>query len=76
MSVYESVYYGAVGVAVVAVLLIIYLLYASAIVFTSHSIVLKSFMYLTAVLDAGFMGYLIRGVLCIDDQEDPKRGSI
>ena len=72
MSVYESVYYGVAGVAVAAVLLIIYLLYASAVVFTSHSIVLKPLAYLTAILDAGFIGYLIRGILCIDGQEDPK----
>ena len=71
MSVYESVYYGVAGVAVAAVLLIIYLLYASAIAFTSHSAVLKSLAYLTAILDAGFIGYFIRGILCIGGQEDP-----
>jgi len=72
MSVYESVYYGVAGVAVAAVLLIIYLLYASAIVFTSHSAVLKSLAYLTAILDAGFIGYVVRSMLYADGEGDPE----
>jgi len=72
MSVYESVYYGVASVAIVAVLLIIYLLYASTVVFTSHGIVSKSLAYLTAVLDAGFIGYVVRSMLCSDGVGDPE----
>ncbi|MCI4409930.1 MAG: hypothetical protein JHC26_12625 [Thermofilum sp.] len=66
---YEAVYYGVAGLAVLAILLVIYLLYASIAVFTSHSVVLKLFAYITAVIDAGFIGYAIRSILCPYNQE-------
>ena len=68
MAVYEAVYYGVVGLAVLAILLIMYLIYASIAVFTSNSIVVKLLAYITAILDAGFIGYAVSNILCPDDK--------
>jgi len=68
----EEIYYGLAGLAVLAILLGIYLIYASIAVFTNNSVVVKLLAYITAILDAGFIGYATSSIMCPDDGKDPE----
>jgi len=54
------------GIAIIIMLLALYLFYASNVVFTSDSVMWKSVAYVTALLDAWFIG-VIFGTLSSND---------
>jgi hypothetical protein len=69
------VYYGIGGIAVLVMLLSIYLIYASAAVFTSHNTVVKAVAYITVLLDAGFIGFIFDVLPSGGSQCSDKRNS-
>jgi len=58
MAVYEALYYGYVGIAVLIMLLILYIIYATSFIFTTDNNVLKFIAYITVLLDAWFIGVI------------------
>ena len=58
MAVYETLYYGYVGIAVLVMLLILYIIYATSFIFTTDNNVLKFIAYITVLLDTWFIGVI------------------
>jgi hypothetical protein len=62
MAVYEALYYGYVGIAVLIMLLILYIIYATSFIFTTDNNVLKFIAYITVLLDAWFIGVIYASI--------------
>jgi hypothetical protein len=74
MAVYEALYYGYVGIAVLVMLLILYIIYASAFIFTTDNNVLKFIVYITVLLDTWFIGVIHASITVPAEDGDKKNG--
>ena len=74
MSVYEALYYGYGGTAVLIMLLILYIIYATSFIFTTDNNVLKFIAYITVVLDAWFIG-VIHASIPVPAEDGDKKNS-
>jgi hypothetical protein len=72
MSVYEALYYGYVGIAVLIMLLILYIIYATSFIFTTDNNVLKFIAYITVLLDAWFIGVIYASIPVPAEDGDKK----
>jgi hypothetical protein len=74
MAVYEALYYGYVGIAVLIMLLILYIIYATSFIFTTDNNVLKFIAYITVLLDAWFIG-VIHANIPVPAEDGDKKNS-
>ena len=74
MAVYEALYYGYVGIAVLVMLLILYIIYATSFIFTTDNNVLKFIVYITVLLDAWFIG-VIHASIPVPAEDGGKKNS-
>jgi ABC-type nickel/cobalt efflux system permease component RcnA len=58
MAVYEALYYGYAGVAVLVMLLILYIIHASTFIFTTDNNILKYIAYITVLFAAWLIGVI------------------
>jgi hypothetical protein len=72
MAVYEALYYGYVGIAVLIMLLILYIIYATSFIFTTDNNVLKFVAYITVLLDAWFIGIIYASIPVPAEDGDKK----
>jgi hypothetical protein len=72
MAVYEALYYGYVGIAVLIMLLILYIIYATSFIFTTDNNVLKFIAYITVLLDAWFIGVIYASIPVPAEDGDKK----
>ena len=72
MAVYEALYYGYVGIAVLIMLLILYIIYATSFIFTTDNDVLKFIAYITVLLDAWFIGVIYASIPVPAEDGDKK----
>ena len=72
MSVYEALYYGYGGIAVLIMLLILYIIYATSFIFTTDNNVLKFIAYITVLLDAWFIGVIYASIPVPAEDGDKK----
>jgi hypothetical protein len=72
MAVYETLYYGYVGIAVLIMLLILYIIYATSFIFTTDNNVLKFIAYITVLLDAWFIGVIYASIPVPAEDGDKK----
>jgi hypothetical protein len=72
MAVYEALYYGYAGIAVLVMLLILYIIYATSFIFTTDNNVLKFIAYITVLLDAWFIGVIYASIPVPAEDGDKK----
>jgi hypothetical protein len=72
MAVYEALYYGYGGIAVLIMLLILYIIYATSFIFTTDNNVLKFIAYITVLLDAWFIGVIYASIPVPAEDGDKK----
>jgi len=70
--VYEALYYGYGGIAVLVMLLILYIIYATSFIFTTDNNVLKFIAYITVLLDAWFIGVIYASIPVPAEDGDKK----